>query len=728
MKNSKSVKKSKKADDGKPKAAKTSKTAKPSKAIKTQKVVKTVKAQKVKIVSASPPKPTPEVVLEKKVIPPKKVEPVALKQPAQAVEAKSATAKKPAPAVEQKPSPPKASATAVIEKPTAEKKVIPAVAPPVIPLEKAPAPALPVVRIRLPISVGSLAANFNIRPADLIKNLMKMGVFANVNQLLSEDIVLKIAGEFGKTIEKIPSEEEEVIKQHEEEDDPSKLTLRSPVVTLMGHVDHGKTSLLDAIRKSNVVEREAGRITQHIGAYVVEIPNKGHVTFLDTPGHAAFTAMRSRGANVTDVVVLVVAADDGVMPQTVEAIDHARAAGVPIVVAVNKADLPTADPARVKKQLQKLDLVAEEWGGKTICVNVSAKTGKGIEDLLEMLLLEAEILELKANPNRLAQGVVLEGKLTKSHGPVATVLVQRGTLRLNDPVICGPHYGKVKAMHNDRGKTVKEAGPSYAVEILGLSGVPDAGHQFYVVEDERKARSIAEKRALEVRERAISGEHAKHLSLDDLYTRIAQGTIKELNLIVKADAQGSIEALVGELGRLSGSKIKLVVIHGGVGGINESDIMLAAASDAIVIGFHVKVDAPAQAIIDHEGVNVRLYSIIYEAVEDIKKAMEGLLEPTSREVFQGKTEIRQIFKSSRVGTIGGAVVLKGRIARTHRVRIVRNSIVIFDGRLASLRRFKDDIKEATEGYECGLAFEGFNDLCEGDIVESYRIEKVAGKL
>ncbi len=587
--------------------------------------------------------------------------------------------------------------------------------------------AAPPIQIEMPITVGALARKLNIRVSELIKLLIGLGVFANVNQLLNEEIIRRVAGVLGVSIEKLEDKEAASILE-DQEADSSQLELRPPVVTMMGHVDHGKTSLLDAIRSSDVASKEAGQITQHIGAYGVDIAGKGHVTFLDTPGHEAFTAMRSRGANVTDVVVLVVAADDGVKPQTIEAIAHARAAGCPIVVAMNKSDLPNANPDRVMAQLQKLDLMPEEWGGKTICVKVSAKTGTGISQLLELLLLEAEVLELKANPHRLAQGTVIEAKLTKGQGNVVTVLVQNGTLKTGDLIVVGPHYGKIRAMKNDRGKTVKEAKPSYAVEVLGLSGTPEAGEVFRVVPDEKTARKIAEKRLLELREKAIKGFHTKHLSLEDLYSQVQEGRVKELKLIVKADVQGSAEALTQSLEQASSEKIQIRVIHGGVGGINESDIMLATASDAIVIGFHVKPDERAEALAEKEGVDIRLYKIIYEAIEDVRKAMEGLLEPTLKEVVEGRTEIRQIFQSSKIGKIGGAWVQKGKIARNHQVRVLRNNIIVFEGKLSSLKRFKDDVREVQEGYDCGVVVSGFDALQVGDVIESYRIEKVAGKL
>ncbi|MFA5159575.1 MAG: translation initiation factor IF-2 [Candidatus Omnitrophota bacterium] len=587
-------------------------------------------------------------------------------------------------------------------------------------------PVKPVIEIRFPITVGDLAQKMNRRIPEVIKALMGIGIFANVNQLLNEEIVYAAGEALGIEVNKKADEAKEIIESGSEED-PAKLKPRPPVVTMMGHVDHGKTSLLDAIRSTNVAAKEKGFITQHIGAYGVDIPGKGHVTFLDTPGHEAFTAMRARGANVTDVVVLVVAADDGVMPQTIEAIDHAREAGCPIVVAMNKIDLPVANPAKVMGELQKIGLVPEEWGGKTIVVKVSAKTGKGVEDLLTMLLLEAEVLELKANPNRLAVGVVIESHISKGSGPVASVIVQKGTLRLGDIVVAGQYTGRVRAMKNDRAKTVREAGPAYAVELSGLNGVPEAGETVYAVADEKIAKTITEQKILEVRERQMRGT-PKHLSLENLYSKLSEGNFKELKIILKADMQGSIEALTQSLDKISSEKCQLHVIHGIVGGINESDVMLAAASDAIIIGFHVKADPKAQVLAEKEGVDIHFYNIIYDAVEKIRKAMEGILEPELKEVVEGKTRIRQIFKSSRVGNIGGAIVMKGRIARQHHVRLVRDNVVIFDGRLSSLKRFKDDVKEVAEGYECGVALEGFNDLREGDMLESYRIDKFAAKL
>lgn len=620
--------------------------------------------------------------------------------------------------------------TQTVYAPSVEKKPIDS-KPEVVESETTVAPAAPAdspTRIQFPITVGNLAAQLRLKIPDLIKALMGMGIFANVNQLLNEEIVMKLAGQLGVPIEKMADETEKLISGKEaDEEDQEHLKPRPPVVTMMGHVDHGKTSLLDAIRKTNVAAKEKGFITQHIGAYGVDIPGKGHVTFLDTPGHEAFTAMRARGANVTDIVVLVVAADDGVMPQTVEAVNHAREAGCPIVVAINKADLPNANPQRVMTGLQKIDLMPEEWGGKTICVKVSAKTGQGIDQLLEMLLLEAEILELKANPKRMAKGTVIEGHLSKGSGPVAAVIVQKGTLKVGDIVVCGANTGRVRSLRNDLGKTVKEAGPSYAVELSGLDGVPEAGENFFMVEDEKTARRITEKRILEKRERDMQGA-TKHLSLEDLYSRISEGNFKELKMIIKADVQGSVEALAQSLEKLSNDQCRVHVIHGGVGGINESDIMLAAASDAIVIGFNAKADPKSEELGEKQGVDLRFYQIIYEAVEDVRKAMEGLLEPVLKEVSEGRVQIRKLFKSSKVGTIGGGSVLKGKIVRSNHARVLRDSVVVFDGKLASLKRFKDDVREVAQGYECGLAVEGFEDLREGDIIESYRVEKTAARL
>lgn len=577
------------------------------------------------------------------------------------------------------------------------------------------------VRVEIPITVGSLSVRLNLKPSELIKSLMAIGVFANLNQLLSEEVVMKVAGHLAIPIEKAEDEEEK-LHEVDEKEEPAKLKPRPPVVTLMGHVDHGKTSLLDAIRKTNVAAREAGHITQHIGAYHVDLPGKGRVTFLDTPGHEAFTAMRARGATITDIVVLVVAADDGVMPQTIEAIDHAREAEVPIVVAINKCDHPQANPQKVMMQMQKIGLVAEEWGGKTIFCKVSAKTGEGVDHLLEMLLLEAEILELRANPDQLAQGVVVEGRLSKGSGPVATVIVRKGTLRVSDVILAGPFYGRVRALRDDRGKTVKEASPAYPVEVHGLSGVPLAGETLRALEDEKSARRVAEKRLIDLRAHERKGA-PKHLSLENLHEKIRKGVFKELKLIIKADVQGSVEVLGQSLEKLSTDAVRLHVIHGAVGGVNESDVMLAAASDAVILGFHVKADQRVQELSEQEGVDVRFYNIIYEAVEDVHKAMEGLLEPSYQEVLEGRASVRKVFKSSKTGTVGGGAVSKGKLSRSSKARLIRNQVVVFDGKLSSLKRFKDDVREVLEGYEFGFVLEGFSDIQEGDIVETYRTEK-----
>ncbi len=670
------------------------------------------------VVEVKVPEAKPAVAVTPKVV---TVEPIKKVEPAVAVVVEKKHETK---SVERKaPEVVPAKTVPVVEAPKVKVEV------PVVQAPKAvvpTAPVKPVVEIRFPITVGDLAQKMNRRIPEVIKALMGIGIFANVNQLLNEEIVFAAGEVLGIEIRKMADEAKEIIESGGEED-PTKLKLRPPVVTMMGHVDHGKTSLLDAIRSTNVAAKEKGFITQHIGAYGVDIPGKGHVTFLDTPGHEAFTAMRARGANVTDVVVLVVAADDGVMPQTIEAIDHAREAGCPIVVAMNKTDLANANPAKVLGELQKIGLVPEEWGGKTIVVKVSAKTGKGIEDLLGMLLLEAEVLELKANPDRLAVGVVIESHISKGSGPVASVIVQKGTLRLGDIVVAGQYTGRVRAMKNDRAKTVREAGPAYAVELSGLNGVPQAGETVYAVADEKIAKKITEQKILELRERQMRGT-PKHMSLESLYSKLSEGNFKELKIILKADMQGSIEALTQSLDKISSEKCRLHVIHGIVGGINESDVMLAAASDAIIIGFHVKADPKAQLLAENEGVDIHYYSIIYDAVEKIRKAMEGILEPDLKEVVEGKTKVRQIFKSSRVGNIGGAIVIKGRVTRQHRVRLIRDNVVIFDGKLSSLKRFKDDVKEVAEGYECGVALEGFNDLREGDLLESYRVDKFAAKL
>ncbi len=595
---------------------------------------------------------------------------------------------------------------------------------------KTPAPAeetQKAIALRFPITVGNLAQETHQSIPMVIKSLMSVGVFANVNQLLNEEVAMTLADVLKIKIVKQVDEAEKYLAKEVHAEDAKKLKIRPPVVTMMGHVDHGKTSLLDAIRSANVVATEKGAITQHMGAYGVDIPGKGHVTFLDTPGHEAFTAMRARGANITDIVILVVAADDGVMPQTVEAIHHAREARCPIVVAINKIDLPSANLQKVKGELQSHDLAPEDWGGKTICMEVSAKTKKGIPELLDMLLLQAEVMELKANPDCEASGTVVEAHLTQGSGPVATGIVQRGTLRVGDVVVCGVYFGKVRALKNDRGKQVPEAGPSYAISIMGLSGVPEAGDTFVTVEDERMARKITEQRALEKRERELSSA-AKHLSLENLYDRLSEGDFKELKIIIKADVQGSMEALAQSLEKCSNDQCQVRVIHSGTGPISESDVMLAHASDAVVLGFHVRADTKAETMAQKEGVDLRYYNIIYEAIEDVRKAMEGLLEPTYSEVIDGRAEVRQTFQSSKAGVIGGGYVTKGKIIRNHMVRVIRNNVIIYTGKLTSLKRFKDDVRDVAQGYECGLSLDGSNDLKQGDFIECYHLDKVATKL
>ena len=581
------------------------------------------------------------------------------------------------------------------------------------------------LELKLPISVKDLAIKIQEKPSLLIKTLLDMRIMAVINQVLEEDTVNKVCQKYGYQIKKALDEEEVVLGIHYQPDGPGNLQPRAPVVTLMGHVDHGKTSLLDAIRKTEVVESEHGGITQHIGAYRVVLP-AGEITFLDTPGHEAFTAMRARGARVTDIVVLVVAADEGIMPQTQEAIDHARAAEVPIIVAINKIDRTQANIDQVKKQLAKLNLAAEDWSGKTITVAVSAKTGKGIDELLEMILLEAQMLELKADSERLARGVVLEAKITRGRGSVTTLLIQNGRLRLNENIIAGRYYGKIRAMFNDRGQSITEAKPSFPVEILGLSGVPEAGEQFFVVEDEKKARELALKRQEKEKQQQLRA--VKRISLQDLYSQIKEGRLKELKLILKADVQGSLEAIKEILSKLDTSEIKLNIIHEATGRINASDVILAVASDALILGFHVAADERAKELLAKEGVDVRTYNIIYELANDMKAALEGMLEPKLKKVFLGRAEVRKVFKVSGIGTVAGCFVTKGKITRSGLVNLIRNNQAVFEGKISSLKRFKDDAREVADGFECGIALGNFQDFQEGDIIEAYDIEKIARKL
>ena len=572
------------------------------------------------------------------------------------------------------------------------------------------------------LTIQELADKMKIQPSVIVKKLFMQGKIVTINQEIDFDTAEEIAMEFEVLCEKeeVVDVIEELLK--EEEEDEKKMKKRPPVVCVMGHVDHGKTSLLDAIRDTHVIEGEAGGITQHIGASVVEV-NGEKITFLDTPGHEAFTAMRMRGANSTDIAILVVAADDGVMPQTVEAINHAKAAGIEIVVAINKIDKPSANIERVKQELTEYELIPEDWGGSTIFVPVSARTGEGIDDLMEMILLTAEVMELKANPNRRARGLVIEAELDKGKGPVATVLVQKGTLRVGDPVAAGSAYGKVRAMMDDKGRRVKEAGPSTPVEILGLNDVPNAGEVFVGCGNEKEARSFAETFISQERMKMLDETKTK-MSLDDLFNQIQEGNLKELGIVVKADVQGSVEAIKQSLVKLSNDEVVVKIIHGGVGAINESDVTLAAASNAIIIGFNVRPDASAKETAEREGVDMRLYRVIYNAIEDVEAAMKGMLEPVFEEKVLGHAEVRQTFKASGVGTIAGSYVLDGVFERDCQVRITRDGIVIYDGKLASLKRFKDDVKEVKAGYECGFVFERFNDIKEGDQVEAFKMVEI----
>jgi translation initiation factor IF-2 len=573
------------------------------------------------------------------------------------------------------------------------------------------------------LTVQELAVIMSKKAGEVIKQLLAYNIMATINQQIDSDTASIVATDMGMTVEVRAEKSLSVVE--EIADKLENMRPRPPVVTVMGHVDHGKTSLLDAIRSTNVTASEAGGITQHIGAYQVEYKGQ-KITFLDTPGHEAFTAMRARGAQVTDIAVLVVAADDGVMPQTVEAINHAKAAAVPIIIAVNKIDKPDANPERVKQELTEHGLVAEEWGGEAVVVPVSAKARQNIENLLEMIVLVAEMKELQADPLRPAAGTVIEAKLDKGKGPVATVLVAKGTLNVGDVFLAGRSFGRIRAMVDDKGRRVKKATPAMPVEIHGLSETPAAGEVFHVVADEKLARSIAgaridERRAEEVKQKG-------KISLDDLFERIKEGEVKDLNIIIKGDVQGSVEALRQSLLKLSTAEVRVNIIHGGVGSISESDIMLAAASDAIVIGFNVRHDANIKTTAELQGVDIRLYSVIYNAIDDVKAAMEGLLDPDLTEVVQGRAEVRQVIKVPKVGSVAGSYVREGKILRASKVRVIRDGLVVFTGELESLRRFKDDVKEVAEGYECGIGINNFNDVKEGDVLESYTVEEVKRNL
>ncbi len=575
------------------------------------------------------------------------------------------------------------------------------------------------------IQVSELAQKMGVKVSEVIMKLMALGIMATANQTIDYDTAALIASEFGYEVEK-KSVAEDIIEQVQKEVEGGEAVPRPPVVTIMGHVDHGKTTLLDAIRKSDVASKEAGGITQHIGAYEVALPSGDQVVFLDTPGHEAFTSMRARGASVTDLVILVVAADDGVMAQTREAIDHARAAGVPIIVAVNKIDKPGANPDRVKTELSELGLMPEDWGGDTIFVNVSAKMGTGIDELLEMMVLQAEVLELQADPNRPATGYVIESKLDKGRGPVATLLIKEGTLRIGDAMVCGLNYGKVRAMLDDKGRKVEEAGPSKPVEVQGLSGVPEAGSQFVVLPNEKKAREVAEYRQRKAREAELA--KSSKISLEKVFEKMQEQDLKVLHLIVKADVQGSVEALSDALKKLSTDKINIDIVRAGIGAITESDVLLASASNAIIIGFNVKPSPQAKQLAAKEHVDIRFYNVIYHALEEVKSAMTGLLEPVYKEKTLGRAEVRQTFHIAKVGTVAGCYVLEGLMKRNSQARLLRDNVVVYTGKIESLRRFKEDVKEVQAGYECGIGLEKFNDIKVGDVIEAYEMEEVAPDL
>ena len=571
------------------------------------------------------------------------------------------------------------------------------------------------------ITVRDLSERIGKPAGEIIKKLMGLDIMATINSDLDYDTALLVCSDFGIELElKLDKTAEDFLSDEDVVDDESALITRPPVVTIMGHVDHGKTSLLDYIRKTRVTATEAGGITQHIGAYTVEV-NGQQITFLDTPGHEAFTAMRARGAQCTDIAILVVAADDGVMPQTIEAINHAKAAKVPIIVAINKCDRPGADPERIKTQLTEYNLVCEEWGGDTIMVPVSALTGEGVNTLLEMILLEAEVLDLKANPNRLARGIIVEAKLDKGRGPVATVLVQNGTLHTGDTIVAGTAYGRVRAMVNDRGERVTEAAPSTPVEVIGFNDVPEAGDQISAVEDDRLSRLVAEERKQKLRAALVKND--SKASLDDLFNQIGSG-VKDLNVIVKADVQGSVEAVKQSLEKLSNDEVQVKTIHGGVGAINETDVMLAAASNAIIIGFNVRPDSKASQVAEREQIDIRLYRVIYDAIEEIQAAMKGMLAPKFREVILGHAQVRQTFKVSGVGTIAGGYVTDGKIQRNAQIRLLRDNVVIHEGKIDSLKRFKDDAREVAQGFECGIGIENYNDVKDGDVIECFVMEEI----
>ena len=572
------------------------------------------------------------------------------------------------------------------------------------------------------ITVRDLTERIGKPASDIIKKLMMLGIIATINNELDFDTAQLVSSEFGVELEmKMAATAEDALENENVDDEDDDLQPRPPVVTIMGHVDHGKTSLLDYIRNAHVTASEAGGITQHIGAYTVNLD--GHqITFLDTPGHEAFTAMRLRGAQATDIAVLVVAADDGVMPQTIEAINHAKAAGVQTIVAINKMDKPSANPDRIMQQLTEYGLVAEEWGGDTIMVPVSALTGEGVDRLLEMILLVAEVQDYRANPDRKARGIIIEARLDKGRGPVATVLVKNGTLNIGDTIVAGTAYGRVRAMMNDRGERVKSAGPSMPVEVIGFNDVPDAGDIINAVDDDKLSRQVAEERKDKLRAALIKSQ--QKTTLDDLFSQISAGQVKDLNIIVKADVQGSVEAVKQSLEKLSNDEVRVRTIHGGVGAITETDVMLASASNAIVIGFNVRPDNNAREIAEREKIDVRLYRVIYNAIEDVQKAMKGLLAPKFKETLLGHAEVRQTFRVSGVGTIAGSYVTDGKIARNAQIRLLRDNVVVHEGKIDSLKRFKDDAKEVNSGYECGIGIESYNDVKEGDVIECFQMEEI----
>ncbi len=677
-----------------------------------EKIVKATKARRkaVATVSVEAPVAKPDVAA-----------PVA--KPVAAVPVEPKPAVKPMPEGAQLKSAPISEVKPAIR--TQEKAPLPVIEKPADKEPPAPVvvkPELKDLELKLPITVKDLSIKLQEKPSVIIKMLMNMRMMTGINQFLDETVVAAILEKFGFKIKHALDAEGLALSLHQQDDKSQDLRLRSPIVTLMGHVDHGKTSLLDAIRKTKVAENEHGGITQHIGAYRVHLPH-GDITFLDTPGHEAFTAMRARGASLTDIVILVVAADDGVMPQTREAIDHARAAGVSIIVAINKIDKPQSEPDRVKKQLAELGLNPEEWGGKTITVGVSAKTGEGIDGLLEMILLEAQMLELKANPDRPAKGVVVEAKMSKGKGPVATLLIQNGTLHLNENIVVGNCFGKIRAMFNHRGQAVTDAPPTYPVEILGLSGIPAAGETFFVIADERQAKELVQMR--QEKEKQLQVKTVKRVSLEELHTQIKEGKIKELKLVIKADVQGSLEAIKDVLGKIVHEELKLEIIHEGVGNINSSDVILAVASNALVLGFNVVQDDLAKELSSKEGVDVKIYNIIYELGNDIKSALEGMLEPKLKKVFMGRVDVRKVFKLSRSGLVAGCFVSKGKIIRQASISVLRNGEVVFEGKLSNLKRFKDDVREVAEGFECGITLNGFDGMQEGDVIEAYNVEKIA---